>query len=166
MICIGCKIDRPESDFYKDKGYSSGFKSRCKTCHAAVVAEYRAGRKATAAGWAALVTPMIRSRAKRRGVVCTIQSSDIVVPARFPILDVPFVFGDGSHPHAPSVDRRVPSLGYVPGNVAVISQQANRMKSDCMDAAAFRRLADWLDAPAPLAQAQGFIEAFAESLVA
>lgn len=44
---------------------------------------------------------------------------------------IPFVRGtktlcDGS----PTLDRMVPSLGYVRGNVTVISAHANRIKSD------------------------------------
>ena len=40
--------------------------------------------------------------------------------------------GHGSWPteNSPSVDRVVPSLGYVKGNVHVISHRANSMKSD------------------------------------
>lgn len=145
-ICRDCAQSLPDEQFYPDKGYADGRKSRCRNCHAVVVSTYRAGRKSTPDGWAKMVIPMIVNRAKRKGVVCTIAASDLVVPERCPILDQPFVFGDGSHPLAPSVDRRRPNLGYVPGNVFVISQRANRMKSDCTDAAAFRRLADWLEA--------------------
>lgn len=43
-----------------------------------------------------------------------------------------------------SLDRIVPSLGYVPGNVAVISHRANRIKSDAT-ADELRAVADWLD---------------------
>jgi hypothetical protein len=32
-------------------------------------------------------------------------------------------------PHSPSLDRRVPELGYVKGNVEVISMKANAIKS-------------------------------------
>lgn len=147
-ICVSCNQNLPLSDFYGSAAFASGLNSSCKRCHAAKVAAYRALRKATPEGWAALIVPMIRSRAKRRGLVCTIAARDLIVPAVCPILAVPFIFCDSSHPFAPSVDRRDPSKGYVPGNVAVISQRANRMKTDCTDSEAFRRLADWLDATA------------------
>jgi hypothetical protein len=61
-----------------------------------------------------------RQRAKQLGVPCTIKRSDIVIPEMCPVL------GDSS----PSLDRIIPSLGYVPGNVRVISQRANRIKND------------------------------------
>jgi len=37
------------------------------------------------------------------------------------------------------------SLGYVPGNIAVISHFANTMKQNCTDSEVFRRLADYLN---------------------
>jgi hypothetical protein len=42
------------------------------------------------------------------------------------------------------LDRVIPELGYVPGNVAVISLRANTMKQDAT-AAELRVLADWID---------------------
>jgi hypothetical protein len=43
------------------------------------------------------------------------------------------------------VDRINPALGYVPGNIAVISWRANNLKRDAA-AAELRRIADWMDA--------------------
>ena len=47
-------------------------------------------------------------------------------------------------PGSPTLDRIVPSLGYVPGNVVVISHKANSIKSNAT-AAEIRAVADWLD---------------------
>lgn len=38
--------------------------------------------------------------------------------------------GKGSPNDSPSIDRMIPELGYVKGNVRVISQKANRLKSN------------------------------------
>jgi len=63
-----------------------------------------------------------------------------------PITKEPFERGVGKvGPRSMSLDRIVPSLGYVPGNIAVISHLANTMKQNCRDADIFRRLADYLD---------------------
>ena len=72
-----------------------------------------------------------KSRAKAKHVLFTITEKDIIIPEFCPILGIRLIkrrskSGDNS----PSLDRIVPSLGYVPGNVAVISQRANRLKGD------------------------------------
>src|SRR5208282_6895907 len=46
---------------------------------------------------------------------------------------------------SPSLDKIVPELGYVPGNIAVISYRANILKRDCSDPTMFRRIADYID---------------------
>jgi hypothetical protein len=72
-----------------------------------------------------------RQRAKQLGVPCTIKRSDIVIPEMCPVLGVRLVKGRGGPcDSSPSLDRIIPSLGYVPGNVRVISQRANRIKND------------------------------------
>lgn len=72
-----------------------------------------------------------RVRAKRLALPHTLTLVDIVIPSFCPILGVPLVRVPGKQsPHAPSLDRVVPSLGYVPGNVRVISQRANTLKSN------------------------------------
>lgn len=38
--------------------------------------------------------------------------------------------GTGPAPDSPSLDRVIPELGYVPGNVIVISWRANNLKRD------------------------------------
>lgn len=46
---------------------------------------------------------------------------------------------------SPSIDRRNPALGYVVGNIAIISMRANYMKSNFTDPSDFRKMADWLE---------------------
>lgn len=48
------------------------------------------------------------------------------------MLGIPLVVkeGKGTNPNSPTVDRIIPKLGYVKGNVAVISDRANRIKAD------------------------------------
>jgi hypothetical protein len=48
---------------------------------------------------------------------------------RCPVLLIPLVWGFGND-SSPSLDRTIPNLGYVRGNVAFISGRANRIKSD------------------------------------
>jgi hypothetical protein len=52
-----------------------------------------------------------------------------------PALAVPMVWGAASgRDCSPSLDRRVPKLGYVRGNVAFISDKANRIKTNATTA--------------------------------
>ena len=70
-----------------------------------------------------------RRRAREKGMECTITLQDIVVPERCPLLDIPLFPGDGMQgPNSPSLDRINNGLGYVPGNVWVISHLANACK--------------------------------------
>lgn len=72
-----------------------------------------------------------RCRAKRAGLPCTITQDDIRIPTHCPALGWPLVLGDGRvGPQSPTLDKIVPDLGYVPGNVLVVSHLANRIKSN------------------------------------
>jgi hypothetical protein len=75
-----------------------------------------------------------KQRAKNKGLAFNIEVSDIVIPACCPLLGIPIFFkggGQGSQTaNSPALDRIKPALGYVKGNVWVISQKANTAKSD------------------------------------
>ena len=69
-----------------------------------------------------------RDRARKKGIPFTLEISDIVVPEVCPILGIPL--SQENRNNWPSVDRVNPALGYIPGNVVVISYRANRIKND------------------------------------
>ncbi len=72
-----------------------------------------------------------RIRARKYDIPCTITTADIIVPERCPLLGVVLETGIGGvSPNSPSLDRIIPHLGYVPGNVLVISNRANIIKND------------------------------------
>lgn len=74
-----------------------------------------------------------RERAKIGGYACTIATKDIVIPEFCPLLGIRLEHNWGKkklHAASPSLDKIVPALGYVPGNVWVISQRANHIKSN------------------------------------
>lgn len=74
-----------------------------------------------------------KSRAKKRGIEFTITKEDITVPEFCPILGIKLEvnsnLGKGGKPSSYSLDRIDNTKGYIPGNVQVISHQANSMKS-------------------------------------
>jgi hypothetical protein len=74
-----------------------------------------------------------RSRARKGGYACTITEDDVVIPEFCPLLGVKLERGAGvgnKGAASPSLDKIVPALGYVPGNVWVISHRANTLKGN------------------------------------
>jgi hypothetical protein len=72
-----------------------------------------------------------RERSKHLGIECTISVEDIEMPTHCPILGIKLDFSRRRQkPASPSLDRVDVTKGYVPGNVRVVSQKANRLKND------------------------------------
>lgn len=88
---------------------------------------------------------LAKQRCKKSEVPCTITKEDIIIPEFCPILGLKLEFGEmENRDNSPSLDRIIPKLGYVPGNVAVISFKANRIKNHG-SSEEHRRIADWMD---------------------
>lgn len=74
-----------------------------------------------------------RNNAKQRGIEFNLTPSDLYpLPERCPVLDIPLNYDDtrGGTDNAMSIDRVDPALGYVKGNIVLVSQRANRIKND------------------------------------
>ena len=74
-----------------------------------------------------------KSRAKQFGIPFNISVEDIIVPDICPVLGIPIVHHQGRkgyHPNSPSIDKIDPGLGYVKGNVRMISARANLLKNN------------------------------------
>lgn len=69
-------------------------------------------------------------RAKQLGQPFDIDPTDIVVPATCPVLGVDIDVLTSNYHNGASLDRVINELGYVKGNVRVISRKANRLKGD------------------------------------
>lgn len=86
-----------------------------------------------------------RNRAKKYGIPFDLSSEDITVPELCPVLGTPIAKSNGKlNDNSPSLDRLVPALGYVKGNVRVISWRANRIKSDA-SVEELRKLVEYLE---------------------
>lgn len=74
-----------------------------------------------------------RQRARRDGVPCLIAEGDIVLPSHCPVLGRALKsyagFGKGPRNDSPTLDKIVPAQGYIPGNIMVVSNKANRLKN-------------------------------------
>jgi hypothetical protein len=74
---------------------------------------------------------LAKQRAKRDGTPFSITTDDIKLVKKCPVLGIELTYGMSRQgDSSPSMDRIVPDKGYVPGNVAIISMKANRLKSN------------------------------------
>jgi hypothetical protein len=74
---------------------------------------------------------LAQMRAKSAGLAFNITVADIMIPTHCPVLGLKLVGVKGKRvPTAPSLDRFDNKLGYVKGNVRVISWRANMLKRD------------------------------------
>lgn len=143
--CVKCNKEKP-LDSYRIRGDTGKHRSECRSCE-----RQRHDRKTLVP---AVVLPTIvnhkdakevamkrmlsgaKQRAKDKGLMFDIHYEDIAIPNLCPILKIPLIPSiDGTHSdNSPSLDRKIPYLGYTKGNVKVISMKANRIKSDATSA--------------------------------
>lgn len=74
-----------------------------------------------------------KERARRDDIPYTLLLEDIPeIPENCPILGIKLKSNtaQGACPTSPSLDRIVPSLGYIPGNVRIISWRANSLRNN------------------------------------
>lgn len=77
-----------------------------------------------------------KNNAHKKGIPFTIELNDIEQPEFCPILGIKLNYGWGGKtghlrdPAKATLDKVIPQLGYIPGNVFVISWRANKLKSD------------------------------------
>lgn len=86
-----------------------------------------------------------QKRAKLQGITFSITVQDITVPKKCPVLGLTLkVSKRVASKNSPTLDRIVPCKGYVKGNIAVISELANRLKGFAT-AAQHRQIANWIE---------------------
>lgn len=93
-----------------------------------------------------------RRRAEKNGIAFNLDVTDVVIPEKCPALGIPLIVQSGAtagsrrpRPNAPSLDRIKPELGYIKGNVQVISWRANELKKNATGAE-LRAVADFVSA--------------------
>lgn len=112
----------------------------CRECNAAYMREYlrrRRHERPDRSLW-----DRARKRAQDRGLEFDLTKDSIVVPKTCPALGLTIRFNGRRSPRSPSLDRIVPERGYVPGNIRVISDRANRLKGS-RNLEELRRLAEY-----------------------
>ena len=126
--CRGCNQLLPITSFTRKRCYPDGYEHRCTPCRKAAYPTHATDDRRKR--W---IITRIKSKCKRQNIPFSLTAEDIIIPDRCPVLGIPLVFGRGARAptdNSPSVDRVIPSLGYIKGNVIVISQRANRIKND------------------------------------
>lgn len=86
-----------------------------------------------------------RTNARRQNIECTIRWSDLEWPTHCPITGIELdYYNEKREQNSPTFDRVDSTKGYVPGNVAILSARANRIK-DNGTAEEHRKIADYID---------------------
>lgn len=72
-----------------------------------------------------------KKTAKLKGLDFNLMVEDVSIPEVCPVLGLTLTRGTGYRSDSsPSLDRVIPSRGYVKGNIVVVSMRANRIKND------------------------------------
>ena len=156
-VCRVCGESKPLTNYSRRtwKSGNGGYQGACQQCvyakrlrhwaanpdirerdRQAINASHKRVRS-TLDGWCRYMACSLRKRAKATGLPCDITEHDIrsAFPAdgRCPVLGTELIFGPhgsrGKRTNA-SVDRLRPDLGYIRGNIAVVSMRANSIKQD------------------------------------
>lgn len=133
-----CRQTKEQSKFPKRSSNKDGLYSWCKDCSSSFTAARRKDpeyaerhRQYLKKNIAKTLLYSAKRRSKLYNIPFDIAEGDIIIPEFCPILKIPIHRGQEKvHPGSPSLDRIVPELGYVKGNIQVISYKANTMKSD------------------------------------
>jgi len=139
-VCGTCQKRKRDSSFYVDPRRPGETRSYCKGCaRKQRDSWYRANRARRAATSNAYrrrnperhLLMRARARALAGGLPFDLELADIVIPSVCPLLGMELRTEPGPLvPHAPTLDRIRPELGYVRGNVWVVSARANLIKQD------------------------------------
>jgi hypothetical protein len=109
-------LDRAKAAYYKKVGYNKG---------------ERPPRKSKVKDTRYAMYHNAKVRAKSKGIPFNLELEDILLPLTCPLLGIDLVRGVGKYTdNSPTLDRIIPCLGYIKGNVQVISMRANRIKDN------------------------------------
>ena len=126
--CGRCKHLLPPSSFSATPSTPDKLCNVCKACAKVIWHENVTNKRVSC------ILHRLKSKAQKICVPFDLTVDDLVIPTHCPVLGIPLEFGKSGtaawRDNSPSVDRIVPSLGYVKGNVVVISYRANRVKND------------------------------------
>jgi len=131
--CSQCRIEWPLDRFGVRKTSADGLNGVCRTCDCQNKYDWRSNNPVRYLCSNMLAQAKRRAQSSGRAFNLTLEDLRRLVVPRCPILGTELVWeyrhGLGLGAHSPSLDRIDNSLGYVKGNVAIISHRANSMKN-------------------------------------
>lgn len=122
-VCVSCDTLLPFSMFHKHSACLFGINTVCKQCRASISQNQWKGKRLETK-----ILQRAKTRATQQDIEFSITEEDIVIPEKCPVFGTLFVYNDCDL--AASIDKINPLLGYVKGNIRIISNKANRMKSN------------------------------------
>jgi hypothetical protein len=141
-ICRKCNQDKPIAEFARHKACRYGVGHICLICKRLADAEYNksdehiAKRKERCKEWhfnnlEYSLWYKAKKRAVDRNMDFDISEDDIVIPDTCPVLGIPIHRNATLNSNnCPSLDRIDNTIGYVKGNIRVVSFRANSLKRD------------------------------------
>ena len=148
-----CKACGATEGLVKEAKSPTGYRNKCKACLRLENKERRADpayrdkmasqRRAKHHNdpRASMLTNA-KVRAAKQGVPFNLGIDDLCIPKVCPVLGIDLYVGQTTGPNSPTLDKIKPALGYVVGNIVVVSHLANRIKSDATPEQ-LRRVADY-----------------------
>lgn len=140
--CGSCKETKPYEMFDKNIRSKDGYNRECKSCKRAAYYKRKANNP-----WRTWIIAK-KSECKKKGIPFNLTETYIkqIWTGVCPVFGEEITLGNkgkGSH-RSGHLDRLIPELGYVEGNVFWISGRANRIKYDA-SVEELRRVADWME---------------------
>jgi len=130
-VCSTCGIEKEDIEFKRSDNKTG---KQCKSCKRARMLERKLERKAEDPLEFSIKEKMqsAKRRAKRDGYPFSITVKDIKLNKICPILgiEIDYLQQNAKAHNSASLDKKVPELGYVPGNVEIISYRANYIKGN------------------------------------
>ena len=143
--CSGCQKRKLFVEFSKNAVMRDGLANWCKAClkqHSQKPEIAQKRRERRYSNVERTIFHETKSRAKASKIEFNLSIEDIVIPEVCPVLGTKFASGlGGRKDNSPSIDKIIPSKGYVKGNVKIISWLANCIKRDCTDPEVFEKIA-------------------------
>lgn len=138
--CRSCGVTKPLDQFHKNASCKDGVHTLCKICNNLKATTWVkenldksvANKKARRKDIRKSLLEAAQNRARTKSLPINIILDDIIVPDICPVLMIRLQksITGRANPNSPSLDRIIPELGYVKGNIQVISNKANSMKNN------------------------------------